>query len=105
MSMQPMQLRLIYVPNKGVFEFLFDTFLWELSYSEIVEIKNQVAKQVHLDNLVIDFGKPPTGNPTGPAQLRFDNSNKFSSQIAEYLRKVVGSYHLVYGVPDGQHRK
>jgi hypothetical protein len=103
--MQPMQLRLIYVPNKGVFEFLFDTFLWELSYSEIVEIKNQVAKQVNFANLVIDFGKPPTGNPTGPKQLRFDNSNKFSSQIAEYLRKVVGSYQIVYGVPDGQNRK
>lgn len=85
-----MQLRLIYVPNKGVFEFLFDTFLWELSYSEIVEIKNQVAKQINLANLVIDFGKPPIDNPTGPMQLRFDNSNKFSSQIAEYLRKVVG---------------
>lgn len=103
--MQPMQLRLIYVPEKGVFEFFFDTFLWELSYSEIVEVKDQVAKQKTLATLVIDFRKSPQGNPTGPNQLRFDNSTKFCGQIAEYLKKVVGSYQMVYGVQDGQNRK
>lgn len=103
--MQPMQLRLIYSLEKKCFEFFFDQYLWDLDYSEIIRVYEQAKKQSGSPKLVLDFQKSPSNMPDGPTQLRFDNSAKFSSQILEYLKMVVGSYQSVFGIPDGQNRK
>jgi hypothetical protein len=100
-----MQLRLIYSLKKKCFEFFFDKYLWDLDYFEIIRVYEQAKKQSGSPNLVLDFQKSPTNTPDGPALLRFDNSGKFSAQIADYLKQVVGSYQTVFGIPDGQNRK
>ena len=103
--MQPMQLRLIYAPEKKCFEFFFDQYLWDLDYSEIIRVYEQSKRQSGSSNLVLDFQKSPANLPDGPTQLKFDNSGKFSKQILEYLKMVIGSYQSVFGIPDGQNRK
>jgi len=102
--MEPKQLRLIYSLEKKCFEFFFDIYLWELSYAEIVRVYDQAKKQIGVPKFILDFQKSPVTHPHGPTKLHFDNAGKFTSEILEYLKMVIGSYQSVFGLPDGQNR-